>query len=101
LPPPRACTFDPADWQIIARCWYPVALASVVTEQPLGVTLLNQPLVVYRFGGQIVVADDPMAAAEATPWPVPSAWPTAMPAARSRPHWSGTPGSRARGDSPR
>jgi phenylpropionate dioxygenase-like ring-hydroxylating dioxygenase large terminal subunit len=58
LPLPRACTFDPADWQIIARYWYPVVLAAAVTEHPLGVTLLDQPLVVYRFDGQIVVADD-------------------------------------------
>jgi phenylpropionate dioxygenase-like ring-hydroxylating dioxygenase large terminal subunit len=55
---PRACTFDPDDWQIIARSWYPIAMTAQVTEQPLGVTLLDQPLVVYRFDGRIVVADN-------------------------------------------
>ena len=58
LPEPRACTFDSADWQILARYWYPVAQASAVTEQPIGTTLLDQPLVIYRFEGQIVVADN-------------------------------------------
>jgi phenylpropionate dioxygenase-like ring-hydroxylating dioxygenase large terminal subunit len=58
LPLPRGCTFDPDDWQIIARYWYPIALARQVTEHPLGVTLLDQPLVTYRYDGQIVVADD-------------------------------------------
>jgi phenylpropionate dioxygenase-like ring-hydroxylating dioxygenase large terminal subunit len=58
LPLPRACTFAPDDWQIIARCWYPIALTSEVTEQPLGVTLLDQSLVAYRFDGQVVVADN-------------------------------------------
>ena len=55
---PRGCTFDSDDWQIIARYWYPIALAAEVTEQPLGATLLDQPLVVYRFDGQVVVADN-------------------------------------------
>ena len=55
---PRACTFDPADWQIIARYWYPVALVSEVGDAPLGVTLLDQPLVVYRIDSATVIADD-------------------------------------------
>lgn len=55
---PRACTFDPADWQIIARFWYPVALVGEVGSAPLGVTLLDQPLVAYRIDGAIVIADD-------------------------------------------
>lgn len=58
LPLPRNLTFDPDDWQIIARHWYPVALSSEVTEGPLGVTLLDTPLVVYRFQGEVVVADN-------------------------------------------
>ncbi|MDN3356307.1 aromatic ring-hydroxylating dioxygenase subunit alpha [Actinomadura sp. DC4] len=57
-PPPPGCTFDPGDWQIIARFWYPIALSADVTEQPLGVTLLDRPLVAYRFEGRVVVADD-------------------------------------------
>jgi vanillate O-demethylase monooxygenase subunit len=55
---PRACTFDPDDWRIIARFWYPIALATEVGEAPLGVRLLDQPLVVYRIDGETVVADD-------------------------------------------
>lgn len=55
---PRNCTFDFDDWQIIARYWYPVAVAAEVTEQPVAATLLDQPLVVYRFEGQVVVADN-------------------------------------------
>jgi phenylpropionate dioxygenase-like ring-hydroxylating dioxygenase large terminal subunit len=58
LPLPRACTFDFDDWQVLARYWYPVAQASDVTEQPGGATLLDQPLVIYRFDGEIVVADN-------------------------------------------
>ena len=56
---PRECTFDPDDWRIIARYWYPIALAREVSESPLGVKLLDQPLVVYRMAdGQTVIADD-------------------------------------------
>lgn len=58
LPIPRRCTFDPDDWQIIARYWYPVAVASEVTADPQGTTLLDQPLVIYRFEGRVVVADN-------------------------------------------
>jgi phenylpropionate dioxygenase-like ring-hydroxylating dioxygenase large terminal subunit len=55
---PRECTFDPDDWRIIARYWYPIALAREVGEAPLGVKLLDQPLVVYRVDGEIVIAND-------------------------------------------
>ncbi|HET9170904.1 MAG TPA: aromatic ring-hydroxylating dioxygenase subunit alpha [Actinospica sp.] len=55
---PRECTFDPDDWRIIARSWYPIALATEVGEAPLGVTLLDQPLVAYRVEGRAVIADD-------------------------------------------
>jgi phenylpropionate dioxygenase-like ring-hydroxylating dioxygenase large terminal subunit len=55
---PRECTFDPDDWRIIARHWYPIALAREVGEAPLGVKLLDQPLVVYRVDGETVIAND-------------------------------------------
>lgn len=58
LPLPSNLSFNPADWQIIARYWYPVALSREVTEAPMGVTLLDKPLVVYRCEGIITVADD-------------------------------------------
>jgi phenylpropionate dioxygenase-like ring-hydroxylating dioxygenase large terminal subunit len=55
---PRNCTFEPTDWQILARHWYPVALAREVGEQPLKVMLLDEPLVVYRAQGETIVAQD-------------------------------------------
>jgi vanillate O-demethylase monooxygenase subunit len=55
---PRGCTFDPDDWQILARHWYPVACSADITEEPTGATLLDQPLVLYRVAGEIVVADN-------------------------------------------
>ncbi|MCT1883906.1 Rieske 2Fe-2S domain-containing protein [Dietzia cinnamea] len=62
LPLPRGLTFTPDDWQILARYWYPVARSVEVTGGPLGATLLDVPLVVYRVGGEgsgeVVVADD-------------------------------------------
>ena len=55
---PRDCTFHARDWQILARQWHPVALVRDVVDQPLAATLLDQPLVVYRAGEEIVVAND-------------------------------------------
>lgn len=55
---PRACTFDADDWAILARHWYPVALARDVTEAPRSARLLDESLVLYRAGGQVVVAND-------------------------------------------
>jgi vanillate O-demethylase monooxygenase subunit len=55
---PRNCTFEPDDWRILARHWYPVALTREVGEKPVGTRLLDQPLVVYRADGEIVVASD-------------------------------------------
>jgi len=55
---PRNCTFEADDWAILARCWYPVALAREVGEKPVGAVLLDETLVVYRAGGEIVVAQD-------------------------------------------
>jgi phenylpropionate dioxygenase-like ring-hydroxylating dioxygenase large terminal subunit len=55
---PRDCTFEPDDWAILARCWYPVALSRDVTDKPVSATLLDEPLVVYRADEQIVIAYD-------------------------------------------
>ncbi|ABI61566.1 Vanillate demethylase oxygenase subunit [Granulibacter bethesdensis] len=57
-PLPRNCTFEAADWQKLARFWYPVALARDVGEQPLSARLLDEELVIYRAGQQIVIAGD-------------------------------------------
>jgi vanillate O-demethylase monooxygenase subunit len=55
---PRGCTFLAPDWQILAQHWYPVALSREVETGPVGARLLDEPLVVYRAGGEIVVAND-------------------------------------------
>jgi vanillate O-demethylase monooxygenase subunit len=55
---PRGCTYSPEDWRILARHWYPVSRLIDIKAEPLAVTLLDLPLVVYRAGGQIVVARD-------------------------------------------
>lgn len=55
---PRHCSFEASDWHILARHWYAVALARDLDAGPLAAGLLDQPLVVYRAGAEIVVADD-------------------------------------------
>jgi len=55
---PRDCTFDPADWYLLARCWFPVSAIEEVTATPLACTLLDVPLVLYRVDDTVVVAHD-------------------------------------------
>lgn len=55
---PPGCTFDAADWRLLARGWFPVMEASRVGGAPQPARLLDQPLVLYRAGTQIVVARD-------------------------------------------
>ncbi len=55
---PPNCTFDPQDWSKLARHWYPIALSREVADGPVGAVLLDQPLVVYRLGETLVVAND-------------------------------------------
>jgi phenylpropionate dioxygenase-like ring-hydroxylating dioxygenase large terminal subunit len=55
---PTNCTFEPADWEILARFWFPVARSSEVVDAPLAAMLLDESLVVYRTGGEVVVAKD-------------------------------------------
>jgi vanillate O-demethylase monooxygenase subunit len=55
---PRHCTFAANDWRIMARSWFPVAIAGEIGAGPVAAVLLDQPLVVYRSGDDIVVADD-------------------------------------------
>lgn len=56
---PRHCTFHPDDWRILARHWFPVSLISDLDEKGVvGATLLDEPLVIYRAGDAIVVAND-------------------------------------------
>lgn len=56
---PRNCTFELEDWRILARHWYAVALIRDVEEKGLvGATLLDERLVVYKAGDEIVIAND-------------------------------------------
>jgi len=55
---PRNSTFDAEDWWIMPRSGLPVAIAADLGAGPVGAVLLDQPLVVYRSGAEIVVADD-------------------------------------------
>ena len=55
---PRNCTFDSHDWEILSRYWHPVVFAAEVTDKPISVTLLDEPLVVFRSNGQLVSARD-------------------------------------------
>lgn len=60
LVPPRTCSFDPNDWQVLARFWHPVAFCTdIVTNQPFAAQLLDEKLVLYRTPqGQAVAARD-------------------------------------------
>ena len=49
---------DQTEFEILRSCWHPVARASAVDEEPLGVELLGEPLVVFRAGASVVVARD-------------------------------------------
>ncbi len=53
---PRDCTFAESDWRVLINYWYPVALASEVTDKPVAATLLDQRLVLYRTASKGVVA---------------------------------------------
>jgi phenylpropionate dioxygenase-like ring-hydroxylating dioxygenase large terminal subunit len=55
---PLKCSFEPEDWRILARHWYPITLASEVGEAPHKAMLLDEPLVAYRVKGSLVVARD-------------------------------------------
>jgi phenylpropionate dioxygenase-like ring-hydroxylating dioxygenase large terminal subunit len=56
--PPLHSTFDAHDWRRLSRHWFPIAASTEVGEQPFKATLLDQPLVAYRVGGELVVARD-------------------------------------------
>lgn len=59
LPLPRICTFSPSDWEVLARCWYPVALSTEVTDAaPVPARLLDQELVLYRTASGLTAAAD-------------------------------------------
>lgn len=45
---PENSTFNPADWAILARHWYPIARCVDVVDRPLQVQLLDVRLAIYR-----------------------------------------------------
>ncbi len=57
-PLPRDLTFTESDWRVLANYWHPVALSREVSAAPVGATLLDQRLVVYRTSQGITVAND-------------------------------------------
>jgi vanillate O-demethylase monooxygenase subunit len=55
---PTPCSFESSDWQILARCWYPIAHCAEVGAAPHKAMLLDETLVAYRVHGELVVARD-------------------------------------------
>jgi phenylpropionate dioxygenase-like ring-hydroxylating dioxygenase large terminal subunit len=55
---PRGCTFAPQDWAILARHWHPIALEREIENGPVAAKLLDERLVVYRVGTEVVVAQE-------------------------------------------
>jgi phenylpropionate dioxygenase-like ring-hydroxylating dioxygenase large terminal subunit len=53
---PRDLTFQPSDWAVLSRSWFPVARADALREKPIHATLLDMDLVVYRAAGKAIVA---------------------------------------------
>lgn len=56
--PPCASSFNPQDWAILARHWYPVARAQDVQQTPVTARLLDVPLVLFRTSEGLCVARD-------------------------------------------
>ena len=56
--PPPSCTFETPDWHILARHWYPIALASEVGSAPVKAMLLDETLIAFRVKGTLLVARD-------------------------------------------
>ena len=55
---PEPCTFYPREWETLSGSWYPVAWSADVADEPVGATLLDEDLVIYRTSGRVVVARD-------------------------------------------
>lgn len=55
---PENSTFNPQDWAILARHWYPVARCVDIGSQPVPVQLLDVRLVVYRTSTGVSIALD-------------------------------------------
>jgi vanillate O-demethylase monooxygenase subunit len=58
-PLPTGCTFNPSDWAVLARHWFPVAFSKDIAERPVPVRLLDEKLVIWRTtGGSANIARD-------------------------------------------
>jgi phenylpropionate dioxygenase-like ring-hydroxylating dioxygenase large terminal subunit len=55
---PSSSAIGPHDWDVLARFWYPVALANEVVDVPFKAQLLDVGLVLFRAGGQVTAAVD-------------------------------------------
>lgn len=55
---PEPCTFSRGEWKTLSGFWYPVAWSADVADEPVGATLLDEDLVIYRTSGGVVVARD-------------------------------------------
>ena len=65
ISPPRDCTFNEGDWSILSRHWFPIAVATQVTDGPVAARLLDIELVMFRSEGRPVVARPSLAGATA------------------------------------
>ena len=55
---PRNCTFSPADWDVLASFWYPIAFSRDIGDRPFATQLLDQRLVVWKTASGLSVAND-------------------------------------------
>ena len=55
---PRDCTFAASDWDILAQCWFPIAVAAELPAAPIQARLLDVDLVVFHSHEKVVVARD-------------------------------------------
>ncbi|MEL6938491.1 MAG: aromatic ring-hydroxylating dioxygenase subunit alpha [Cyanobacteria bacterium J06598_1] len=55
---PSRCSFSEGDWRAIAPFWYPIAFIKDITDSPVGCTLLDQRLVIWRTQQTLCVAND-------------------------------------------
>jgi phenylpropionate dioxygenase-like ring-hydroxylating dioxygenase large terminal subunit len=57
-PAPSPRTFDEHEWDVLSGYWHAVAWSDEVGDAPLGATLLDEDLVVYRTSQGVVAARD-------------------------------------------
>lgn len=55
---PRNCTFSENDWNILSKCWHPVAFDNEILNKPVSAKLLDVELVLFRTSAGVSVARD-------------------------------------------